>query len=153
MFGNFQNNNMMMFGLTGNMGNMGNNVNQGMNMNINQNQNDIMGLVYGSGQNINQSNQSSFISNKNNIIFKATSGLHVMIPVDLNKTLSDTILLYLKRVDREKLFKKNSGILFLHNARVIDIYDKTTIGQFFGPVMNPTIMVNDVKNLIGAFKI
>ena len=151
MFGNFQNNIMMMLGLAGNMGNMGNNVNQGMNMNINQN--DIMGLVYGSGQNINQSNQSSFISNKNNIIFKATSGLHVMIPVDLNKTLSDTILLYLKRVDREKLFKKNSGILFLHNAKVIDIYDRTTIEEFFGHFLNPFIIVNDVKNLIGAFKI
>ena len=153
MFGNFQNNNMMMFGLTGNMGNMGHNVNQGMNMNINQNQNDIMGLVYGSGQNINQSNQSSFMSNKTNIIFKATSGLNVTIPIDLNKTISDAILLYLRRVNREKLFKKNSGILFLHNARVIDIYDRTTIGEFFGQFLNPFIIVNDVKNLIGAFKI
>ena len=142
MFGIFPNYNQMMFGMPGN------NVNQVMNMNTNQN--DIMGLVYGSGQNIIQGN-SAFTSNKNNIIFKATSGLHVMIPVDLDKTLSDTILLYLRRVDREELFKPNSGILFLHNASVINIYDKRTIREFFGPFMNPIIMVNDVKNLIGAW--
>ena len=143
MFGFFPNFNMMMPVMTGNMGN---NVNQGMN-----NPNDIMGLVYGSGQNMNQgNNQSSFTTTKNNIIFKATSGLIVMIPVDLDKTLSDAILLYLRRVDREKLFKKNSGILFLHNAKVIDIYNQTTIRQYFGGFINPTIVVNDVKNLIGA---
>ena len=146
MFGFFPNFNMMMPVMTGNMGN---NVNQGMN-----NPNDIMGLVYGSGQNMNQgNNQSSFTTTKNNIIFKATIGLIVMIPVDLDKTLSDAILLYLRRVDREKLFKKNSGILFLHNAKVIDIYNQTTIRQYFGGFINPTIVVNDVKNLIGAFKI
>ena len=145
MFGIFPNYNQMMFGMPGN------NVNQVMNMNTNQN--DIMGLVYGSGQNIIQGNNSAFTSNKNNIIFKATSGLIVMIPVDLDKTVTDTILLYLRRVDREELFKPNSGILFLHNARVINIYDKRTIREFFGPFINPVIMVNDVKNLIGAFKI
>ena len=150
LFGNnIPNFNWMMYNMM-----MGNQMNMGNNMmpNINNNQNDNLGMVYGSGQNMNQGNQTSYGGvTKNNINFKTTAGLQTFVTVDCNKTLSDTILLYLKRVNRENLFKENSGILFLYNAKIINIFDKTTIGDFFGQMPNPIIMVNDVKNLIGAF--
>ena len=128
--------------------NMGNNANQMMNID----QYNLLKEVYGSGQNINQGNQSSFASTKTNINFKTTAGVATSLIVDRRKTLSDTILLYLKRVNREYLFKEKSGIMFLYNAKVISIYDKTTIGDFFGQMPNPIIMVSDVQNLIGALK-
>ena len=130
-----------------NMGNMGNNIMQGMNM---QND-DIIGMVYGSGQNINQGNLVSF-QDKTNIFFKTTGGLSTMLTVDIDKPLSYVILLYLKRVNREYLYKDKSGILFIYNAKKLNIYDNTPIGLFFGGFQNPVIMVNDVQNLIGALK-
>ena len=41
---------------------------------------------------------------------------------------------------------------YLYNAKVINIYNKTTIGDYFGQMPNPIIMVSDVQNLIGALK-
>ena len=140
--GNMNNMNNM-----GNMGNMGNNIMQGMNM---QND-DIFGMVYGSGQNMNQGNLAPF-QDKTNIFFKTTGGLSTMLTVDIDKPLSYAILIYLKRVNREYLYKENSGILFIYNAQKINIYNDTPIGLFFGGLQTPVIMVNDVKNLIGALK-
>ena len=172
----FQNNSpnfnmmMMMLGMTGmnpmNMGNMGNmnnmpnmgnmnnmpNMGNMGNMQNNNIQNDILGSVYGSGQNINQGNQVSFQKERTNIYFKTTGGLSTMLSVDSDKPLSYAILIYLKRVNREYLYKENSGILFIYNAQKINIYNDTPIGLFFGGLQTPVIMVNDVKNLIGALK-
>ncbi len=53
-------------------------------------------------------------------------------------------------MNKPELFDKSSGIFFLYNANEVDIYDKSKIGDFLGGTAYPTIMVNDVKNLIGA---
>ena len=118
---------------------------------INFGQNENWGMVYGGGININQGNQfNQNTPGKKNIIFKTTQNVRTLLAVDLDKTLSDTILLYLKRVNKPELFTKDSGICFLYNARKLDIYDKTKIGVLFGQIFNPTIMVTDILNLIGA---
>ena len=54
---NIPNFNWMMYNMM-----MGNQMNMGNNMmpNINNNQNDTLGMVYGSGQNMNQGNQTSY---------------------------------------------------------------------------------------------
>ena len=109
------------------------------------------GMVYGAGTSTNQDNQ--FNQNnpgKKNIIFKTTQAVKTILTVDLDKTLSDTILLYLKRVNKPQLFAPDSGICFLYNAKKLDIYDKTPIGVLFNQIYSPTIMVTDILNLIGA---
>ena len=89
-------------------------------------------------------------SNKINIVFKTTANVRTNVVADYGKTVSDIILLYLKRVGREELFKKDSGICFLNNAKKIDIYDKTKVEIYFKNTSSPLIIVNDVQNLIGA---
>ena len=119
---------------------------------INFGQNDFSwGMVYGAGTNTNQNNQyNQNTPNKKNIIFKTTQAVKTTVTVDLNTTLSDTILLYLKRVNKPELFSPDSGICFLYNAKKLDINDKTPIGVLFSQIYSPTIMVTDILNLIGA---
>ena len=89
---NFFGNNLPNFNwMGGNPMNMGNNTNQMMNID----QYNLLKEVYGSGQNINQGNQSSFASTKTNINFKTTAGVATSLIVDRRKTLSDTILLFI----------------------------------------------------------
>ena len=119
--------------------------------NNNNRQNDQLGMVYGSGENLILPNQAN-LTNKISVVFKTTNGLITNLTIDREKTVSDLILIYLKRVDRTKLFKENSGILFLHNAQKLNIFDKTKIKDMYGSFGQIIIMVNDVKNLIGALK-
>ena len=148
MFNPMMNNNMMFNGMQ--------NKNQ-MNMNMNMcnfqtgpncaPNNNFMNMVYLQTKEL-QPQQAGNIS-KNNITFKTTAGVKTNMTIDNNKTIKDMILIYLKVVNHTELFG-NSNVYYLYNARKIDINDdQTKIGNyFFG--YNPTIMVNDVKNLIGA---
>ena len=108
---------------------------------------------YGPGINFNMGQMQVPIapgSNKINIVFKTTANVRTNVVAEYGKTVSDIILLYLKRVGREDLFKKDSGICFLNNAKKIDIYDKTKVEIYFKNTSSPLIIVNDVQNLIGA---
>ena len=120
-----------------------------MNADNNIGQNDQLGMVYGSGGNIMKGNLGGK-NKKINVTFKTTNGLITNLTIDTEKTINDLILIYLKRVDRTNLFKEDSGILFLQNAKKMNIFDKTKIKDFFGDFSQVIIMVNDVKNLIGA---
>ena len=127
---------------------MGNN---GMNIGGNQ----LWQNIYGNGMNMQQNmngmnNQQSFLNDQANVVFKTTGGLVMNMFVDCSTPISNIILLFLKRVGKPELYTPNSGIYFLCNARKVNIYDKTPIKNFLGGQTNPTIMVNDVKNLIGA---
>ena len=147
MFGNMSNFNWIPFGMP--WLNMGNNFLPNMNIGGN----DFWKNIYGDGINLQQNmnlNQQQAIYDKLNVVFKTTGGLKMNIFVDIGTSISDTILLFLKRVGKAELFHPNSGIYFLCNARKINIYDKTSIENFTGGQINPVIMVNDVKNLIGA---
>ena len=104
---------------------------------------------YGPGINSNM-DQMQAGPNKINIVFKTTANVRTNVIADYGQSISDIILLYLKRVGREDLFKKDSGICFLSNAKKIDIFDKTKVEAYFRNTINPLIIVNDVKNLIGA---
>ena len=60
------------------------------------------------------------------------------------------ILIYLQVVKHPELFG-NIKIFFLFNVNKINIYDdQTTIGNYFCNKSYPIVIVNDVKNLIGA---
>ena len=121
-------------------------------MNFDQSQNNYLNMIYGQGigMNFNPNQQFPSSPNKVTIQFKTTQAVKTIVIVEYDKTVSETLLLYLKRVNKPELFAPNSGIFFLYNAFKINIYDQRKIGDFLGGMTFPTIMVTDVQNLIGA---
>ena len=150
---NFYNMFAQMMGMNMNM-NMFNNGANNCPQGINLDPNDPLGLIYGGGQNNNQyNNQNQIIgpNDKINILFKTTGGLISNLTIDPDKTITDTLLIYLKRVNKTEYYKPNKDIFFLNNAKRIDVYDKRKIRELFGFNLGQIIIiVNDVKNLIGA---
>jgi hypothetical protein len=101
-----------------------------------------------------QSKDSNFPgTNKINITFKTTSKAKTNIVADYGQTMSDIILLYLKKEGKENLFKRCSGIFFLFNAQMIDVFDETKVEDFFKNISSPLIIVNEMKIVIGALKL
>jgi hypothetical protein len=89
--------------------------------------------------------------NKINCVFKTTQGVVSNVLIEGNKTMGELLKVYLKRMGKEELIgKKDVGVCFLYNATKIDFSNKTTIEDFFHFTPNPTLIVNDVNNLIGA---
>jgi len=89
--------------------------------------------------------------NKVNCVFKTTQGVVSNVLVEGNKTMGELLKIYLKRMGKEELIgKKDVGVCFLYNATKIEFSNKTTIEDFFHFTPNPTLIVNDVNNLIGA---
>ena len=117
-----------------------------MNLNMLQNMN-MQNMNMNMQQNM---NQQSFSNDKINVVFKTTQGLKINMSFDFGTSISDAILLFLKRVGKPELFHPDSGIYFICNAKKVNIYDQTKIENTFGHQINPVIIVNDVKNLIGA---
>ena len=115
-------------------------------MNIGGNDNWMMG--YGIG--INNQNQMQNSPGKTNIVFKTTQGMIKNIPIENEKTISEAIKIYLNRVGKPELFNRTKDICFLCNANKLDINSTQKIGDFFTGFFTPNIIVNDVKNLIGA---
>ncbi len=143
MFGNNPNYNWIFFGMP--MMSMNNfNLNNGMNNGGNN-----WKFIYENSLNI-PNKQQNFSNNKINLVFKSTAGLKMNVFVDVGTSISDAILLFLKRCGKTELFNPNSGIYFLCNAKKLNIYDKTGIENICANQINPVIMVNDAKNLIGA---
>ena len=90
---------------------------------------------------------------KMNVMFKTTQGVTQSLVYNYGTTVDQVLKKYLKRVNREDLIndKKNMGkICFLFNAAQLKFGDQTPIEQFFKGISNPTVVVNDVNNLIGA---
>ena len=87
---------------------------------------------------------------KMNIVFKTTGGAIRNIQADLGMTIGQLIALYLKRMDRENLIGNEKDICFLYDASKLKYNDNRKIEQVF-KFTNPSIMVNDVQNLIGAY--
>ena len=88
--------------------------------------------------------------NKKNIVFKTTQGVVTNLSIDENKTMSELMKTYLNRMGKPELFDKKDGVCFLFNAAKVDFYCPTKISEFFGYNSHPTLIVNDVNNLIGA---
>ena len=86
-------------------------------------------------------------SNKINIVFKTNSEVRTNIVADFEQTMSDVILLYLKKVGKEMLLKRSSDVFFLYNGKIIDIFDETKVKDFFKNKSNPIIIVNEKNNI------
>ena len=140
-------------GMGGNMPGMGgnmpgffpnpvvNNMNQGVNNNAN------WMSMYNNGQ---QNPTSPQMGMKINVVFKTTMGVITNLLIDYGKTMSELFKIYLARVDKSELFNTKNTIAFLFNARKLDWLDDTKVEQFFSITPNPTIVVNDLRGLIGA---
>ena len=137
-------NNPMMFG-NPNMNMMGQGMNMGGNwMNIYSNMNNMNNM------NNNMPFPNPQGQSKINVIFKTTMGVVTNVLIDYGKTMSDLFQVYLKRVDKIELYNTKDSILFLFNAIKLSFTDNTKVEDFFKLTPNPTIVVNDVKGLIGA---
>ena len=109
------------------------------------------------GQMNNNMNNMSNMNNMNtqqvpgkmNIVFKATSGAIKNIQTDLGTTIGQLLVLYLRRMDRENLIGNDKDICFLYDATRLKYDDNRKVEQVFR-FINPCVMVNDTKNLIGA---
>ena len=105
---------------------------------------------YNMGMNEVNSNVNDSQVNKTNVIFKTTQGVVTNLSIEEDKTMSELIKTYLNRVGKPELFSKKDGVCFLFNAAKVDFNCPTKISQFFGFHSHPTLIVNDVNNLIGA---
>ena len=88
---------------------------------------------------------------KINVVFKTTMGVSTNVLIDYGKTMSELFQVYLKRVDKMELYNTKNTIYFLFNANKVSFTDQTKVEDFFKITpTHPTIVVNDVKGLIGA---
>ena len=135
----FANNNMNMMNPGMNIGGNWMNIYSNMNNLINMN-NIINNMPFPNPQG----------QSKINVIFKTTMGVVTNVLIDYGKTMSDLFQVYLKRVDKIELYNTKDTILFLFNAKKLSFTDNTKVEDFFKLTPNPTIVVNDIKGLIGA---
>ena len=85
------------------------------------------------------------------VVFKTTQGKTTNMIYKHGTTVGEALELYLKKVGRPDLINNIQGRLcFLVNAKQLKFNDTTKIEDFFKNTAIPSILVNDVNNLIGA---
>ena len=128
---------------------------QNMNMmnqgtNIGGNWTSMYNIGQTNNNNINNNSQGIQMGNKKNVVFKTTMGIITNILIDYGKTMTELLKVYLTRVDKMELFNTKNTIAFLFNAKKIEWLDDTKVEIFFRFTPQPTIVVNDMRGLIGA---
>ena len=126
------------------MNNM-NNINM-QGMNIGGNENWLLGYSTV------KKNSNNNGGNKINCIFNTTTGKTINILIDYGKTINDLVKIYFARVEQPDLINRKQDICFVFNATKIDFDSTEKVEDFFKFNANPTILVNDIHNLIGAMK-
>ena len=136
---------MNMQNLMMDMNNMNNMNIQGMNVGGNEN--------WLQGYNVVKPNPNNNIGgNKINCIFNTTTGRKINILIDHGKTIHDLIKIYFARVETPELINRDQDICFVYNATKLNFKSTEKVENFFKFNANPTILVNDIKELIGARK-
>ena len=93
-------------------------------------------------------------SSKINIIFATTQGTTHNISFDENITIGLAIQKYLERVGKEDLINSIPlRLAFLYNVQQFKPSDTIKLKDLFRGITTPKIIVNDVHNLIAAWKI
>ena len=123
-------------------------MNQGMN--IGGNWTSMYNIGQTNNNNINNNFQGTQMGNKKNVVFKTTMGIITNVLIDYGKTMTELLKVYLTRVDKMELFNTKNTIAFLFNAKKIDWLDDTKVEIFFRFTPQPTVVVNDMRGLIGA---
>jgi len=96
----------------------------------------------------NISNNLDFPDKKINIIFKTIQGAQINVQLNQNRTIGMALELFIERMNLEK--EKVDKINFIYNGAKIDLHDSTPLKKLFKNNNNPTIIVNDINNIIGA---
>ena len=100
--------------------------------------------------NMNQmNNMPQFDVDKINVVFKLTNGSIKIVTISLDKTVGEFIYIFLKKMGSEELIGNTKDICFLNNATKLNYNDKRKVKDVFINSI-PTIIVNDVHNIIGA---
>ena len=123
-------------------------MNQGMN--IGGNWTSMYNIGQTNNNNINNNFQGTQMGNKKNVVFKTTMGIITNVLIDYGKTMTELLKVYLTRVDKMELFNTKNTIAFLFNAKKIEWLDDTKVEIFFRFTPQPTVVVNDMRGLIGA---
>ena len=128
---------------------------QNMNMmnqgtNIGGNWTSMYNIGQTNNNNINNNSQGIQMGNKKNVVFKTTMGIITNVLIHYGKTMTELLKVYLTRVDKMDLFNTKNTIAFLFNAKKIEWLDDTKVEIFFRFTPQPTIVVNDMRGLIGA---
>ena len=130
--------------------------NLGMDMN-NMNNLNMQGMNVGGNENwlqgystVKKQPNNNGGGNKINCIFNTTTGKTINILIDHGKTINDLIKIYFARVNQPELMQRSQDICFVFNATKIDFNSQQKVEDFFKFNANPTILVNDIHNLIGA---
>ena len=88
------------------------------------------------------------------IRFKTTYNYEIFITVNIEDSLGKVIQRFLQRISKmdliDRLEKGDNCMVFIYNAEKIKVNDKRKVKDFFKYVNSPTIIVNDLCNLIGA---
>ena len=146
-----------MFGMPMNMNGMNNMNMNGMMDNNNSNMN-MTGMNVGGnanwikGYNSIKSAENNEGDKKISVIFRTTTGGKppINIIIDNGITVNELITLYFKRLGQPELMERKKDICFLYNAQRIDYDCQQKVEKFFKYNSNPTILVSDLHNLIGA---
>ena len=111
------------------------------------------GIYNSNNMNMNNMNQMNNMQqydvDKINVVFKLTNGSIKIVTISLDKTVGELICIFLKKMGSEELIGNTKDICFLNNATKIKYDDQRKVRDVFNAI-NPTIIVNDVHNLIGA---
>ena len=113
--------------------------------------NKLQELIPRSDQTLYVNKEQQFLPNKMNIIFKATSGLNVVVVVDKNLPMSYMFKLYMDRLGLP--YKHLEGNLqFLHAGQRLNPFDNTPIYLVIkGNSNNQSIVVFDERFIVGAY--
>ena len=98
---------------------------------------------------IKQKNKEENEVRKINVLFRTGRGVNVNVIIDADKTMSDLISLFLKKVGKPELFGKEEDVYFIYNGAKFDHRNEKPLSRAFSS-LQPTIFVNETKELIGA---
>ena len=99
--------------------------------------------------NIKQKNKVENEVRKINVLFRTGKGVNVNVIIDADKTMSDLIFLFLKKVGKPELFGQERDVYFIYNGAKCEHRNKKPLSLAFSS-FQPTIIVNETKQLIGA---
>ena len=98
---------------------------------------------------IKQKNKEENEVRKINVLFRTGTGVNVNVIIDADKTMSDLISLFLKKVGKPELFGKEEDVYFIYNGAKFEHRNEKPLSRAFSS-LQPTIFVNETKELIGA---
>ena len=86
---------------------------------------------------------------KINVLFRTGRGTNINVIIDADKTMSDLIALFLKKVGKPELFGKEEDVYFIYNGAKFAHRNEKPLSRAFSS-LHPTVFVNETKELIGA---